>query len=180
MSSWDFCGALYFRFGAKFSSVQSLGHVQLFETPWTAARQASMLTTKSQSLFKLMSIKLVMLSNHHTLLSPSPPTFNLSQHQGLFQWFGSPIRWPKYWNSNFTISSFNEYSGLIYLRIDWFNLHAVQGTLKSLFQHHSLQASILWCSAFFMVQPSHLYVATRKKNSFDYMDLCLQSDVSVF
>ena len=99
----------------------------------------------------------------HLLLSPSPPAFNLSQHQGLF----NRIRYPKYWNLRFSISPSNECSGLISFRIDWFDLLAVQGTLKSLLQYHSLKASILWCSVFFMVQLSHPYMNYRKNNSFD-------------
>ena len=91
----------------------------------------------------------------------SPPAFNLSQHQGLFQWVGSSnqVRWAKYWSFNFSISPYNEYSGLISFRTDWFDLLAVQGTLKSLLQHHSLKASILWHSAFFMDQKSSLLIA---------------------
>ena len=96
----------------------------------------------------------------HLLLSPSSPTFNLSQHQGLFLWVGSSIRWLKYWS--FSISPSNEYSGLISFRIDWFNLLGIQGTLKSLPQHHSSKASILQHSDFFMVQLSHPYMTTGK------------------
>ena len=92
----------------------------------------------------------------HPLSSPSPPAFNLSQHQGLFQW------WPKYWSFGFSISPSSEYSGLISFRIDWFHLLSVQGTLKSLLQHHSSKASGLQCSAFFMVQLSNLYMTTGK------------------
>ena len=95
----------------------------------------------------------------HPLLSPSPPAFNLFQYQGLFKWV---IRWPKYWNFRFSISSSNEYSGLISFRMDRFDLHAVQGTLKSLRQHHSSKASILWHSAFFIVQLSQSYMTTGK------------------
>ena len=94
----------------------------------------------------------------HTLSSPSPPTFNLSQHQGLSQC----IRWPKYWSFSFSISPYNEHTGLISFRMDWLDLLAVQGTLKSLLQHHSSQASILRCSAFFTVQLSHPYMTTGK------------------
>ena len=97
----------------------------------------------------------------HPLVSPSPPTFNLSQHQGLFKWV-SHIRWPKYWSFSFNISPSNEYSGLIPFRIDWLDLLAVQGTLKSLLQHHSSKASILWFSAFFIVQLLHPYITTWK------------------
>ena len=96
----------------------------------------------------------------HPLSSPSP-AFNLSQHQGLFQSVLC-IRWPKYWSFSFSISPSNEYSGLISFRIDWFDLLAVQGTLESLLQHHSSKASILWCSAFFIVQLSHPYMTTGK------------------
>ena len=94
----------------------------------------------------------------HPLSSPSPPTFNLFHYQGLFQW----VRWPKYWSFSFNISPSDEHSGLISFRMDWLDLLAVQGTLKSLFQHHSSKASILWCSAFFIVQLSHPYMTTGK------------------
>ena len=133
----------------------------------------------SLSLLKLMSIEFVMLSNHlilcHTLILlplifPSVSVF--SNESALC------IRWPKYWSFSFSISPTNEYSVLISFRIDWFDLHAVQGTLKSLLQHHNLKASILWHSAFFMVQLSHLYMTTGKNHSFDYMDLCWQSKAS--
>ena len=97
----------------------------------------------------------------HPLSFPSPPAFNLSQHQGLSNESALRIRWPKYWRFSFSISPSNEYSGLISFRIDWFDF-AVQGTLKSLLQHHSSKATILWCSAFFMVQLSHSYVITGK------------------
>ena len=124
--------------------VQSLSLVRLFATPWTAARQASLSFTIFWSLLKLMAIESVMPSSHLILSSPSPPALNLSQHQGLFQ--ALHIRWPKYWSFSFSISPSSEYSGSISFTI------AVQGTLKNLFRHHSSKASILWCSAFFMVQ----------------------------
>ena len=95
----------------------------------------------------------------HPLSSPSPPTFNHSQHQGLFKWI-LYIRWPKYWSFSFSISPSNEYSGLISFRMDWFDLLAVQGTLKSLLEHHNSKASILQCSAFFIVQLSQPYMTT--------------------
>ena len=98
----------------------------------------------------------------HPLLSPSPPAFNLSQHQGLFQRVSSSIRWPKSWSFNFSISRFNEHPGLISFRMDWLDLLAVQGTHKSLPQHHSSKAPILWCSVFFIVQLSHQYMTTGK------------------
>ena len=132
-------------------SVQSLSHVQLFVTPWTAAHQASLSITNSWSLHKLMSTALVMPSNHlivcHSLLHlPSifPSIRVFSNESDL------PIRWPKYWS--FSISPSSEYTGLISFRINWFDLPAIQGTLKSLLQHHSSKASILWHSAFFIVQ----------------------------
>ena len=98
----------------------------------------------------------------HPLSPPSPFAFSLSQHQGLFQWVSSSHRWPKYWSCSFSISPSNEYSGLISFRIDWFDFLAVQGTLKSLLQHHSSKASIHWHSAFFVVQLSHPYMTTEK------------------
>ena len=139
----------------QFSSVQSLSHVQLFVTPWTAAHQASRSITNSQSLIKLMSITSVMPSNHlilcHPLLLPSIcPSISVFSNESVLR-----IRWPKYWSFSFSIGPSNEHSGLISFRIDWFNLLAVQGTLKNLLQHHSSKASILWCSAFFMVQLLH-------------------------
>ena len=143
--------------------VQSPSHVQLFKTPWTAARQASLSIANSCSLFKLMSIKSVMPSNHlilyhHLLLLPSIfPSIRVFSNESVLR-----IRWPKYWSFSFSISPSNEYSGLISFRIDWFNLLAVQGTLKSLLQHHSSKAPILRCSAFFTVQLSHPYMTTGK------------------
>ena len=133
------------------TSVQSLSHVQLFATPWTAACQASLPITNSQTLLKLMSIELVMPSNHLILCHPLLlPSFVLS-----IRIFSDEsvlcIRWPKYWSFSFNISPSNEYSGLISFRIDWLDLFAVQGTLKSLLQYHSSKASILCHSAFFIV-----------------------------
>ena len=142
---------------AHFSSVQSLSHVWLFVSPWTAARQASLSITNSWNLLKLMSIELVMPSNHlilchPLLLLPSIfPSIRVFSKESVLC-----IRWPKYWSFNFSISPSKKYSGLISFRMDWFGLLAVQGTLKSLLQHHSSNASILQCSAFFMVQLSHL------------------------
>ena len=116
----------------------------------------------------------------HPLSSPSPPAFNLSQHQGLSNESVLCIRWPKYWSLIFSISPSNEYSGLISFRMDWFDLLTVQGTLKSLFQHHGCKVSILRCSAFLMVQLSYPCITTEKTHSFDYMDLCQQSNGSAF
>ena len=132
-------------------------------TPWTVAHQASLSITNSRSLLKLMSIKLVMPSSHlilcHPLLllPPIPPSIRVFSNESAFC-----IRWPKYLSFSFNISPSNEYSGLIFFRIDWFNLLAVQGTLKSLLHHHSSKASVLWCSAFFIVQLSHPYMTTGK------------------
>ena len=123
------------------SSVQSLSHVRLFATTWTAAHQASLYITNTQSLLKLMSVELVMPFNHlilcHPLLLP-PSIFPSFSNESVFH-----IRWPKYWSFSFSISPSNEYSGLISLRMDWLDLLAVQGTLKSLLQHHSSKVSIL-------------------------------------
>ena len=151
-----------FRRPDQFSSVQSLSHVQLFATLWTAARQASLSFTITESLLKLMSIESVILSIHfilcHPLLLPSVfPNIRVFSDESVLL-----ISWPKYWSFSFSISPSSEYSGLISFRIDWFDLLAVQGTLKSLLQHHSSKASILWRSAFFMVQLSHPYVTTGK------------------
>ena len=132
-------------------------------TLWTAARQASLSIINSRSLLKLMSVGLVMPSNHlilgcPLLLLPSIfPSIRVFSSESVLR-----IRWPKYWCFSFSTSPSNEYSGLISFRIDWFNLLAVQGSLKSLFQHHSSKASILQCSAFFMVQLSHPYMNTEK------------------
>ena len=146
-----------------FSSVQSLSRVQLFETPWTAPRQASLSITNSQSLLKLMFIESVMPSNHlmlchPLLLLPSIfPSIRVLSSESVLR-----IRWPKYWSFSFSISPSSEYSGLVSFRIDWFDLLAVQGTLKNLLQHYSSKALILWCSAFFIDQLSHPYMTTGK------------------
>ena len=130
-------------------------------TPWTAACQASLSLTNSWSLLKLMYIELVMPSNHlipcHPLLPPPSifPSFRIFSNESVLC-----IRWPKYWSFSFGISPSNEYSGLISFRTDWFDFLAVQGTLKSLLQHHSSKASILWHSASFIVQLSHPYTTT--------------------
>ena len=117
------------------------------------------------------------IQQSHPLLFPSPPTLILSPIRVFSNELAIPIRWPKYWN--FSINPSNEYSGLISFKIDWFDLLGVQRTLKSLLQHYNSKASIFWCSVFFMVHLSHPYMTTGKK-SFDYMDLCQQSDVSAF
>ena len=138
---------------------QSLSHVQLFEAPWTTAHQASLSFNISQSLFKLMSIVLVMPFNH---LIVCCPLLNLLQHQGLSNESVLHIRWPKYWSFSFSISLSNEYSGLISFRMNWLDLLAVQGALKSILQRHSSKVSILWRSAFFIVQLSHPNMSTGK------------------
>ena len=102
------------------------------------------------------------IQSSHPLLPPSPPALNLSQHKGLLKWVSSRIRWPKYWSFSFNISPSNEHPGLISFRMDWWDLLAVQGTLKSLLQHHSSKTSILWRSAFFIVQFSQPYMTTGK------------------
>ena len=143
----------------SYSSVQSLSHVQLFATPWTTAHQASLSITNSWSLFKLMSIESVMSSNHlilcHPLLLPPSifPSIRVFSNESVLC-----IRCPKYWSFSFSISASKEDSGLISFRMAWLDLLAVQGTLKSLLQHQSSKASVLWCSAFFIVQLSHPYM----------------------
>ena len=132
-------------------------------TPWAAARQASLFITNSRSLFKLMSIDSVMPSNHlilchPLLLLPSIfPSIRVFSNESVLR-----IRWPNYWSFSFNISPSNEHSGLISFRMHWLDLLAAQGTLKSLLQHHSSKASILWCLAFFIVQLSHPYMTTGK------------------
>ena len=146
-----------------FSSVQSLSCVQCFAVPWTAACQASLSITSSQSDLKLMSIESVMPSNRLILCRPLLflpsifPSIRVFSNESVLC-----IRWSKYWSFSFSTSSSNEYSGLISFRIDWLDLCAVQGTLKSLLQHHSSKASILQRSAFFIVQLSHPYMTTGK------------------
>ena len=145
------------------SSVQSLSRVRLFVTPWTTARQASLSITNSWSLLKLMSIKSMMPSNHPILCHPLLflpsifPSIRVFSNESALC-----IRWPKYWSFSFNISPSNDHSGLISFRMDWLGVLAVQGTLKSLLQHHSSKALILHCSAFFIVQLSHPYMTTGK------------------
>ena len=152
-------------FQQKGHSVQSLSHIRLFVTPWTAAHQASLSIANSRCLLKLMSIESVMPSNHLILcrplllLSSIFPSIRVFSNESVLH-----NRWPKYWSFSFSfsISPSNEYAGLISFRMDCLDLLAVQGTLKSLLQHQSSKASILWCSAFFMVQLSHPYMTTGK------------------
>ena len=148
------------------SSIQPLTHVWLFATPWIAACQASLSVTNSQSLLKLVSIYSMMPSNHlilcwPILLLPSIfPNLRVFSKELVLR-----IRWPKYWSFSFSISPSNEHSGLISFRTDWLDLLAVQGTLKSLLQHHSSKASILQHSFFFMVQLSYPYMTTGKNTA---------------
>ena len=152
---------LHFVYMYQIRSDQSLSHVRLFATPWIAARQASLPITNSRSSLRLASIESVMPSNYLILCHPLfllPlifPSIRVFFNESVLC-----IRWPKYWS--FSISPFNEYSGLISFRIDWFDLLAVQGALKNLIQHHSSKASILQCSALFVVQFSHRHVTTEK------------------
>ena len=147
----------------QFSSVQTLSHVWLFATPWIAARQASLSFTNSRSSLKLMSIGSVMQSSHlilcHSLpfLPPIPPSIRVFSNESTLR-----MRWPKYWSFSFSVSPSKEHPGLISFRMDWLDLLAVQGALKSLLQHHSSKASILRCSAFFTVQLSHPYMTMEK------------------
>ena len=146
-----------------FSSVQSLSRVRLFAAPWITARQASLSITNSQSSPKLMSIESVMPSSHFILchplflLPPIPPSIRVFSNESTLC-----MKWPKYWSFSFNISPSNEHPGLISFGMDWLDLLAVQGTLKSLLQHHSSKASSLWCSAFFTFQLSHPYMTTGK------------------
>ena len=165
--NWNNLNVYHFS-SVQFISFQSLSRVWLFETLWTAARQASLSITNSQSPPKPMSIEMVMPSNHlilcHLLLLlPSIfPSIRVFSNESALH-----IRWPKYWNFSFNISPSNEDPGLISFRIDWLDHLPVQGTLKSLLQHHSSEASIIWYSAFFMVQLSNPCMTTGKNHSFD-------------
>ena len=147
----------------EFSSLQSLSRVRLFVTPWTAARQTSLSITNSWTLLKLMPIESVMPSNHPILCHPLLllpsifPSTKVFSNKSVLQ-----IRWPKYWSFRFSISPFSEYSGPISFRMNWLDLLAVQGTLKSLLQHHSSKASILQCLTSSIVQLSHPYMTTEK------------------
>ena len=154
---------VFLKFISYFSSVQLLSRVRLFVTPWTTARQASLSITNSRSPPKPTSIESVMPSNHlilcrPILLLPSVfPSIRVFSNESALH-----IRWPKYWSFSFNISPTNENPGLVSFRMDWLDLLAIQGTLKSLFQYHSSKASILQCSAFFTVQLSHPYMTTGK------------------
>ena len=177
---WTWClvdlrGLFHFSFFQEFSlflliesSVQSLSHVQLFATPRITAHQASLYITHSRSLLKLMPIELVMPSSHLILYCPLllpppiPPSIRVSSNESTLC-----MRWPKSWSFSFSVSPSNEHPGLISFRMDWLDLLAVQGTLKSLFQYHSSKASVLRCSAFFTVQLSHPYMTTGKTTNWE-------------
>ena len=157
------CTKILYKYSVQFSSVQSLSRVRLFATPWITARQASGSITSSLSSRKFMSSESVMRSSHLILcrplllLPPIPPSIRVFSNESTLR-----MRWPKYWSFSFSISPYNEHPGLISFRMDWLDLLAVQGTLKSLLQHHSSKPSILRCSAFFTVQLSHPYMTTGK------------------
>ena len=169
--SQSLCVSLFLSLSARTTSlnvvivvvIQSLSHAQLFMIPWAAAGQASLSITNSQSLLKLMSTESVMPKNHlifcHPLLLMPLlfPCIRVFSNESVLC-----IRRPKYWSFSFSLSPSNEYSGLMSFSIDWFDLLAVQGTLKSFLQHHSLKASIFQCSTFFMVKLPHLYMTTEK------------------
>ena len=152
----------------QFSSVQSLSRVLLFATPWIAARQASLSITNSRSSPKLLSIESVMPSSHLILcrplllLPPNAPSIRVFSNESTLR-----MRWPKYWSFSFSINPSKERPGLISFRMDWMDLLSVQGTHKSLLQHHSSKVSILRCSAFFTVQLSHPYMTPGKNHSLD-------------
>ena len=167
--------------GFKLSSVQSLSPVWLFVTPWTAACQASLSSTNYRGLLKLMSIESVMPTNHFILCHPLLllpsifPSIRVFSSDSVLC-----IRWPKYWSFSFSISPSNEYSGLVSFRMAWLDLLHVQGTLKSLLQHHSSEASILQHSAFFIVQLSYPYMTAGNTIVLTRQNLCWQSSVSAF
>ena len=159
----------------QFSSVQSLSHVRLFAPLWITAHQASLSITNSWSSLRLTSIDSVMPSSHLIFCSPIlllpsiPPSIRVFSNESTLH-----MRWPKYWSFSFSISPSNDHPRLISFRMDWLDLLAVQGTLKSLLQHHSSKASILPCSGFFTVQLSHPYMTTGKTIALT-LDLCWQS-----
>ena len=162
----------------QFSSVQPLSHVLLFATPWIAAPQVSLSITNSRSSLRLTSIETVMpfshlILSHPLLLLPTiPPSIKVFSNESTLY-----MRWPKYWSFSFSIIPSKEIPGLISFRMDWLDLLAVQGTLKSLLQHHSSNASIRQCSAFFTVQLSHPYMTPGKTIA---LDLSRQNNVSAF
>ena len=168
----------FFSTSFQFSSVS---RVWLFATPWIAACQAFLPITNSRSSLRLMFIESVMPSSHLILcrplllLPPTPPSIRVFSNESTLH-----MRWPKYWSFSFSIIPYKVIPGLISFRMDWLDLLAVQGMLKSLLQHDSSKTSILWCSAFFTVQLSHPYMTTGKNHSLDQRDLCWQSNDSAF
>ena len=161
----------------QFSSVQSQLCLTLCD-PWIKARQASLSITNSRSYpnsCPVMPSSHLILCCPLLLLPPIPPSTRVFSNESTLH-----MRWPKYWSFSFSISPSNEHTGLISFRMDWLDLLAVQGTLKSLLQHHSSKASIFWYSAFFTVQLSHPYMTTGKTIALDKTDLCWQSNVSAF
>ena len=167
-------------YSVQFSSVTQLCPC-LYATPWIAARQASLSITNSRSSLKLMSIESVMPPSHLILccplllLPPIPPSIRVFSNESTLH-----MRWPKYWSFSFSISPSSEHPRLISFKMDWLDLFAVQGTLKSLLQHHSSKASILWHSAFFTVQLSHPYMTTGKTIALTRWTFVWQSNVSAF
>ena len=163
------------------SSFSSVAHVRLFATPWITARQASLSITNSWSSLKLMSIESVMPSSHLILCRPLlllpliPPSIRVFSNESTLH-----MRWPKFWSFSFSIIPFKEHPGLISFRMDWLDLLAVQGTLKSLLQHHSSKASIFLRLAFFTVQLSHPYMTTGKTIALTRWDFCWQSNVFAY
>ena len=153
-------------------SVQSPSQVQLFVTPWNAVHESSLFITNTQNVIKLMSTESVMPSNHLILQHPVLLLPSIFPSMRVFSSeFALHMRWPKHWTCSFSPSRSNECTSLVSFRIDWFDLLAVQESLKSLLQHHSLKASFLHCSVFFIIHFSHPYMTTGKKHSFDYMEL---------
>ena len=157
----------------RYYSCFSVTYVQLFVTPWTAACQGPLFFTISRNLLKFISVESVMPSNHLILCHPPCPfAFNRSQHQGLLQWVGSSHQLAKVVDLQLQHQSFQWIFRADLLKIDWLNLLAAQGTLKSLLQHHNLKASILWCLVFFMVQLSYLYLMTGKTKILNFPKNC--------
>ena len=173
--------SVWIHVSVQFSSVQSLSCVQLFASPWIAAHQDPLPITNSQSSLRLMSIESVMSSSHlilgHPLLllPPIPPGVRVFSNESTLG-----MRWPKYWSFSFSVIPSKEHPGLISFRMDWLDLLAVLGTLKSLLQHHSSNASNLQCSAFFTVQLSYPYMTTGKTIALTRWIFSQQSDVSAF
>ena len=161
----------------EFRSVQSLSCVRLFATPWTAAPQASCPSPTPRVHPNSCPLSWWCHPTISSSVVPFPPALNLSQHHGLFQWVSSSHQVAKVFT--FNVSPSNEYSGLISFRMDWLDFLAVQGTLKSLLQHHSSKASVLWCSAFFSPTLTSIHDYWKNHNLY-YTDLCWQSNVSAF